>query len=77
MDGEGKLGEAKGQVVVELAPGRGKIKCAPAAWNLGEVRDRGISEGSGLEECARVEGLPACRTEFDDFLLVEADSEEL
>jgi hypothetical protein len=76
-DGEGGLGEAENEVVVELAPGRGKVECAPAAWDLREVGGGGVGERRGAEERARVEGLAACRTELDDFLLVEADPEEL
>lgn len=76
-DGEGGLGETKGEVVVELAPGRGEVECAPAAWYLREVGGGGVSERSGSEEGTRVEELAACGTELDDFLLVEADPEEL
>ena len=73
-DGEGGLGEAKREVVVELAPGRGKVECTPATWNLREVGGGG---GSRSEERARAEGLPASGTELEDFLLVKADPEEL
>lgn len=76
-DREGGLGEAKGEVVMELAPWRGKVECAPAAWNLREVRGGRVSERSGSEERACVEELAAGRTELDHFLLVEADPEEL
>lgn len=76
-DRKGRLGEPQGEVVVKFAPGSGKVESAPATGDLGEVGGGGVRERSGAEERACVEGLAACRMELGDFLLVEADPEEL
>jgi len=77
IDREGGSGEAKGEVVVELTPRRGKVECAPAAGDLRKVRGGDVGERNRLEERACVEWLAACWAELDDFLLIKADPEEL
>jgi len=62
---------------MEFAPVFGEVDRSPAARDLGEVRGRVLGHVVGREHGSGVEERPSFLSRFDDFRLVQADSEHL